>query len=313
MLLLLSKADKNVADWLLLVWFCLFAAHLAALYFLESLSPALLQLNTAAAFLHGPLLYVYLWNLAAARPRFWPSLMYPALFLLIGYAVSFLAQPIPFTVNALLLIACLVLSRILLVAASRDRFTPEIQKWIYLLMGGLVVLLLIPALQLLFAPEALDQSRNALGTLAYCGFICLLAFWGVRVAPILLASLPSPAPAAAPPKERYEQSGTMAMETERLFLDPTLQLRSVAERLGVNANQLSEAVNDGSGQNFNDFLNGYRVAAVRKRFDAGDHDQLTFLAIAYECGFNSKASFNRAFRKHTGMTPSAYVKRLDPA
>lgn len=321
-LLLLSKAGKQTSDWLLLAWFCLFAVHLAALYFLESLPPVFLRLNTVAAFLHGPLFYVYLCRLAAASTRGLPAPWHLGLMLIVGAITSFLAQPVPFVVNAVLLCAYLTLSRKTLTEAPPERFTPAIRQWVYLLMGGLLILLLIPALQLVIDVDAFDRTHNVIGTLAYCAFICLLTFWGVRAAPVLLAPPPSPAPAAAPPTERYEQSGTTperrrsiykeitsAMENEQLFLDPTLQLRSTAERLGVNANQLSEAVNDGSSQNFNDFLNAYRVAAVRERFDAGDHDQLTFLAIAYECGFNSKASFNRAFRKHTGMTPSAYVKR----
>ena len=61
--------------------------------------------------------------------------------------------------------------------------------------------------------------------------------------------------------------------------------------------------------NFNDFVNKYRVEEVKKAFDNGDHKKSTLLGIAFDCGFNSKATFNRAFKKNTGLSPKDYLEK----
>lgn len=97
---------------------------------------------------------------------------------------------------------------------------------------------------------------------------------------------------------------------QRPYLDPDLNLLQLAEDLGMNRAALSEAINSGFGQNFNDFVNSYRVAAVEKMLAEGRHKQLSLLGIAHECGFNSKATFNRVFRKFTQQSPSQYLQSL---
>ena len=62
--------------------------------------------------------------------------------------------------------------------------------------------------------------------------------------------------------------------------------------------------------NFNDFINNYRVEDVKKAFDKGEHKKTTLLGIAFDCGFNSKATFNRAFKKNTGISPKEYLKKV---
>jgi AraC-like DNA-binding protein len=69
---------------------------------------------------------------------------------------------------------------------------------------------------------------------------------------------------------------------------------------------LSAAINQAYGKNFNDFVNTYRVEAVKKMLNDESVQHLSLLGIAYECGFNSKSTFNRAFKKATGVAPSAY-------
>ena len=63
--------------------------------------------------------------------------------------------------------------------------------------------------------------------------------------------------------------------------------------------------------NFNDFINHYRIEAVKEKLSAGEHNTTTLLGIAYDCGFNSKATFNRAFKKSTTLSPNEYLKKND--
>jgi YesN/AraC family two-component response regulator len=95
-----------------------------------------------------------------------------------------------------------------------------------------------------------------------------------------------------------------------LYLDPDLTLAQLSKSLKLPPAQVSEIINSGIGQNFNDFINSYRVARFKKIIDSGDRDHLSLLAIGQEAGFNSKATFNRVFKKMTGKSPSEYKKSL---
>lgn len=98
------------------------------------------------------------------------------------------------------------------------------------------------------------------------------------------------------------------MERDRPYLDADLTLFSLAAILNWPANHLSQVINTHEQKNFFDFVNGYRIEAIKQRIRSGQYEHLTLLSIAYECGFNSKAAFNRAFKKITGLTPSAFRK-----
>lgn len=97
-------------------------------------------------------------------------------------------------------------------------------------------------------------------------------------------------------------------ETEKLSQNAELTLTEIAKKLNTNISVISKAVNQGFQMNFNDFVNQYRVEEVKKAFENGLHKKTTLLGIAYDCGFNSKATFNRAFKKNTGFSPKDFLK-----
>lgn len=96
------------------------------------------------------------------------------------------------------------------------------------------------------------------------------------------------------------------MNTQKLFRDPTLTLFDVAQKMDSTPKQISRIVNNGFQSNFNDFVNKYRTQDVIERGKANETDYKTLLGIALDAGFNSKSTFNRAFKKHTGKTPKAF-------
>ena len=100
------------------------------------------------------------------------------------------------------------------------------------------------------------------------------------------------------------------MNSEQPFLDPELNLSDLAKNLNMNRGQLSMVINTGFDMNFNDFVNSYRIKSFQDRLKAGEHNKLSLLGIAYECGFNSKATFNRVFRKLTHQSPTDFLKSL---
>ncbi len=100
------------------------------------------------------------------------------------------------------------------------------------------------------------------------------------------------------------------MEMEKPYLDPELNLNDLATLINMNRAQLSQLINSGFQKNFNDFVNEYRIEAVKYQLSKGRHKQLSLLGIAYECGFNSKATFNRVFRKLTNSSPTDYLNSI---
>ena len=100
------------------------------------------------------------------------------------------------------------------------------------------------------------------------------------------------------------------METEKPYLNPSLSLRNLADQMEMNSRELSIIINQKLNQHFFDFVNGYRIKeAMDILVDPAKTDE-TVLEILYEVGFNSKSSFNTAFKKHTGKTPTEFRKSV---
>ena len=99
------------------------------------------------------------------------------------------------------------------------------------------------------------------------------------------------------------------MEQDRPYQQQGLKLKDLAHHLSIPPHHLSQTLNDQLGQSFYDFVNSYRVAEAKARLANPADNHLTILSIAYEAGFNNKASFNAVFKKHTGLTPSQFKKK----
>ena len=99
---------------------------------------------------------------------------------------------------------------------------------------------------------------------------------------------------------------------QQWWRDPELTLTRLARKLGTNTSDLSRAINQGLGLNFNELINRLRVDEVKKSLANGDssNNSESLLDIAFAAGFSSKASFNRSFKLYTGESPSAYRQRL---
>jgi AraC-like DNA-binding protein len=98
-----------------------------------------------------------------------------------------------------------------------------------------------------------------------------------------------------------------AMDEERLFLDPELSLDKLVEHLGSDQKTISHVLNQHLQQSFNNFVNGYRIQEVKRRLRGQPDEHLTLTGIAFECGFNSQATFQRTFKQFTQMTPRTYL------
>jgi len=101
------------------------------------------------------------------------------------------------------------------------------------------------------------------------------------------------------------------MESDKPYLDPLLSINKLAEISKLPQYKISKILNTSLNQNFYDFINTYRVNEVKQRLEDGEAKSFSILGIAIDCGFNSKASFNRVFKKITGTTPTAFIKAIE--
>lgn len=131
------------------------------------------------------------------------------------------------------------------------------------------------------------------------------------------ATISAVEPAPAPPNtprlteqeiESFKMALRTTMEEKEAYLNPDLSLRSLSDEIGLHPNKLSWLLNEIIGQNFSEFVNGYRLSAFQAKTGKPAYEHLTILGLAYECGYNSKTVFNNFFKKTTGMTPSAWLR-----
>ena len=93
-----------------------------------------------------------------------------------------------------------------------------------------------------------------------------------------------------------------------LYLNPSLTIQEVSQKVGIPVRELSLLINQNINQHFFDFINEFRIEKAMKFLKDNSKNKLTVLEILYEVGFNSKSSFNTAFKKHTNMTPTEFRK-----
>jgi len=123
----------------------------------------------------------------------------------------------------------------------------------------------------------------------------------------LLAAGPETAAAPSPDRALLDRLARHMAEA-RPYLHSNLTVEQLARQLELPPRELSRAINQGFGQNFFEFVSGYRLEEARRRLEDGDNSD-SILQIMYDSGFNSKSVFNTAFKKATGMTPSQYRAR----
>jgi len=106
--------------------------------------------------------------------------------------------------------------------------------------------------------------------------------------------------------EGFKRKLNQVLITKKPYLDESLSLSQLAEKLEITDKKLSELLNQHLNTNFYNFINEYRVAEVKEKLIKKDNEKHTLLSIAYDCGFQSKTSFNRVFKQKTGVSPSKF-------
>ncbi len=103
------------------------------------------------------------------------------------------------------------------------------------------------------------------------------------------------------------------MTREKTFTEPALSLTMLAAKLNAHPNYLSQVINEKEGKSFFDYINTLRVDEFKRLVVLPGSSQFTMMSLAYDCGFNSKSSFNKNFKKITGISPSVYLAGITDA
>ncbi len=155
-------------------------------------------------------------------------------------------------------------------------------------------------------------------------FVLFLGYNGLKYENILVKFVPAPSENTEESQtERYKKSGLKAEDQQRLladikslltekklYLEQNLTLDDVANALEAPRHYLSQAINSVPGQTFYSLVNQMRVEQAKQQLISGKYDHLSLLGIGLDCGFNSKASFNRVFKEYTQFTPSQFKEQF---
>ena len=110
--------------------------------------------------------------------------------------------------------------------------------------------------------------------------------------------------------EEYKKQLLALLSSEKCFLNPQVSLADLSEKLSVSTKHLSQVINQSFNKSFFDFINAYRIQEVQQILKESKDDKMTVLEAMYKAGFNSKSSFNTAFKKETGQTPTEFRKTI---
>jgi AraC-like DNA-binding protein len=345
--LLLSKKNKSEPDKILALWMFLITVHLFLFYISYSGEiynyPFLLGVNLPLPLLHGVFLYLYVGSVTNQLPgrrillfiHFIPAIVtyiYLIDFFILpadqkilvfknrgaGYEVFNTIRVIAVYLSGIVYI---IWSALLLRKHRRrilDKFSYREKidlQWLRILtwgLGGIWLLVFLRDETVLFAGVAV--------------LVFLIGFFGIRQVRIFAPEKVTQTGVTFPEqeqKEKYAKSGLSRdlseklyqelirlMNEEAMYRKSDLSVDDLASKLKTYPNYLSQIINEKEGKNFYDFVNHYRVEEFKRFLSNPNNRNLTLLSLAFDCGFNSKSSFNRYFKKATGQTPSEYFAAL---
>jgi AraC-like DNA-binding protein len=200
-------------------------------------------------------------------------------------------------------------------------YTPDLLQWLQLFIRVFAAFQIIWLLYLI--PYVIPRYSNKLQDLLhwYPVYVplAILIYWlgikGYLISHQPLFSQRSTETMQAIPSDIMEQAVsalTKAMVTDKLYLNPDLTVSVLAEQTTLPAKTISAVLNQHFHKNFNEFINAYRVDAIREKMQQEAYGNQTIASLAYDCGFNSLSTFQRSFKLITGITPREYMLKKNP-
>lgn len=343
--LLLAKPQKSFTDKVLMAWLVGIGTH-TLIYFLHfqyQLSvPFVMNLNAAFPFLQGPFLLAYVVALVGMRQRFM-GLDYLHLLPFAGFVlfiaishglntfsladgdsirlVSIFSASDLFGTLLLLSVPIYIVWSLVIMRRARRALPSPVQssrfRLIWWFVAGLGVIWIAAMATAVMNHKQLAQPHMIFWALTIVVYV--LGYLGLTRTTVFTA--PEFETLINELRPKYQKSGLKSanaraifdnlvayVDNDQAYLDADISLGALARDLGCSTNHVSQVINEFDQCNFHDFINARRVAEACRRLQGSRETNL--LELAMDVGFNSKSSFNRAFRKFTGVTPSEYLARL---
>lgn len=200
-------------------------------------------------------------------------------------------------------------------ASMETRDLAWLKRW---LQGILIFIVLDIALSTISIMAEELHELLFLNVAYLFGLIVYVGYSGIQQSPVFISLVEyDPVPDKVKKKSKpidtsrgnknpLEQQLISLFEEKKVYLDENLSLTDVASALDESPKKITELLNADMQTNFYAFVNHFRVEAFKTKLNSETSQNKTFLGLAYESGFKSKATFNRAFKEITGMTPKAY-------
>lgn len=348
--LLMLKKEKNKAEKVLLFWFFVIAIHQSLFYFdyLGTISDYgfLIGVIIPFPFLHGPLLYTHTSILIRPsndnkKSKYW--IHFIPFILLNIYLIHFYLLPTSdklyvannngegyelfIIINLILIVFSgigYILKNLFLLKKHQKNIKQEYSnidkinlKWLQYLSYGLLLIWIV-------IPFGSDIHISFTVTL----FVLVIGVKGILQGHIFVKQMSLELNVNIDKdkfsKKQYSNSGLTKerrtliknnleelMTDEKIYLNPELSLTLLASKLNIQSNYISQYINEELGVSFYEYINTQRVNEFKNKIAEPKYQHYKIIEVAYECGFNSKSSFNRIFRRITEITPSEYWKSIN--
>jgi AraC-like DNA-binding protein len=359
-LLLKSKRENAISDYLLMIWFGIVSCQL--MFYYDNLSsvpfaPNFMQiLGFYLPLISSPILYLYVYSFLVgndfAWKKHWIHLLPFTIFSLICFYLNLthsdsiifkdglpifsnnfpnwlkntLTIPLALIPAFYTVLSLRVLVKYQKLIPENYSYTEKINlNWLKWIVISLLILFvtLFPLITYginlgIVSPQNLFAVVGSVLTF----YIFFIGFFGLRQTTVFTnISVEINSEKATNPKPSYKNSGltdemiddlfpkvVFYMEENKPYLDENLSLTTLAQQLNLTSNQLSQIINQKTSSNFFNFINGYRVEAVKERLKNPAFAHYSILAIGFYCGFQSKSSFNKIFKQMVGKTPLEFQK-----
>lgn len=184
-------------------------------------------------------------------------------------------------------------------------------KWVKHLIKTLVIIFIIIAIYLILTNEVLEKKFPSgifvIYRQIFLGAYALVLYWlsigGFKQTQIINNPIDLKLFANDVIENKLTARLLEQMRAEQLFKDPLLTLNSLSKRTNIPEKEITTLLNSELKKNFYTFVNELRVEAVKEMLLNPKYEHLKIISLAYDSGFNSKATFNRIFKQQVGMTP----------
>lgn len=196
-------------------------------------------------------------------------------------------------------------------------WTKDIKRWLINFSKGMIIIAMmefcLSLMEFYSSPTLLsDLPFNLIHKLTLLSFIFWISINGFKqYYPLqIYSSIPDQRDADVEDRELSKLLAKLEllMTKDKIFLNPDLNLKLLSNYLEISEKQCSYMLNKGTDLNFNHYINKFRIEAFKEKIKEGQNKTYTLTSIAYDCGFNSKSTFNRVFKSTCGVTPSEFVK-----